>query len=842
MSRIGLFRVLHLRQFRRQPVRVVLAVVAVSAGVSITVASLLLVSSLMHSVAELLRAYAGPAPLRVVGPLTRGGLDEAVTDNVAGVRGVEAVVPMVQAVTIAEGYDGREMGIVAIGVDCRIEALVGAFGCEDQALKPVRPDAPVLISSTLARELEGGVVRTNAGRVRIDGVAVNDLLDDMNSGRVAVFDLPTAQRVFAREGRLDALYVQPGPREEIRDLQKRVQSVIGDWNAVLRRDELGPADGIGGPLIPILGLTVVMALGLSGLLVYNIVSLSMAERRRDFAVAGAVGATPRALTTGVLADAGLLGLLGGGLGALGGIGFGRLIIDQASAVVIEQATGMQVGLHLSALVLIAGVSLGAITSLAASYVPARRARRIDLAAEIHGRTARLEETPGRARRRLAMFVIAGLGAIVLSYIAQRDGSIQRWQPPLSALALGAAGVTLFAAVGAAAPLLLELLLRPLRSTGGPFRVAVSNLVANPRRTSVVATAAGAAVGLACVLASLGPATRDSVRANWGEAADGRVWVSTLSANNSGSVDARLSPVVREALASIPGVGSLEEGPCVLVGDDAGLVNVCADDGSNLAPFEPIVGRVGRRELEQGNAIFGPGAARSRGLRPGSTFRLATPTGFVDVRVAGIWQRSQSNGYSVTVSTNRFEELFGPQPSTSVYLRPAPGVSEDELARRVEAAKLDPDLYALTSREYADQLATEQYSQVTPFWTMQRILLFVALIATLSTLLLVGVQRRRELGVLGAVGFGPGGLARMTAGEGIGAALAGGLLGVVASLGLFEVFRNAGFAAVAVEAPFRFEVPSAAVAVGLAVAVVAIGSLLPAWRTARLPIVEAIRDE
>ncbi len=842
MSRIGLFRVLHLRQFRRQPIRIALAVIAVSAGVSIAVASMLLFSSWTHSTEELLRAYAGPAPLRVVGPLGRGGLDEAVTEKVAGVRGVDSVIPMVQAVTRAERQSGGEMGIVAIGVDCRIESLVGTFGCDERSLRPVRPDAPVLISSSLAHELDGGVVRTNAGRVPIDGVAVNDALDDTNNGRVVVFDLPTAQRVLAREGRLDALYVQPEPRADVEDLQQRLSAVVGDWNKVLRRDELGPADGIGGPILPILGLTVVIALGLSGLLVYNIVSLSLAERRRDLAVAGAVGATPRALTTGVLADAGLLGVIGGALGALGGIGFGRLILDQASEVVIEASTGMRVGLHLSAPVLGAGVALGAITAFAASYVPARRARRIDLAAEIHGRAIRVEEAPGRSARRVSALLLAAVGAIVLSYVSRRGGSLQRWQPPLGALALVAAAVALFAAIGAASPHVLGLVLRPLRSAGGPMRIAISNLVANPRRTSVVATSAGAAVGLACVLASIGPATRDSVRANWGEAAGGRVWVSNLPANTAGGIDAKISPTLHEALRSLPGVSALEEGPCMLVGDDAGQVNVCADDGSDLAPFEPIVGRADRSELQRGSAILGPGAARSRGLRPGSIFRVPTATGFVDVPVGGIWKRSRNNGYSVTVSTTRFEELFGPQPSASLFLRPAPGVSEDELVRRVDAAKLDPDLYALTSSDYADRLATEVYSQVTPFWTMQRILLFVALIATLSTLLLVGVQRRRELGVLGAVGFGPGGLARMSLGEAFAAAVAGSVLGVVASLGLFEAFRNVAFAAVAVEAPFRFEVPSAVIAVILAVLVVSIGGLLPAWRTSRLQIVEAIRDE
>lgn len=161
---------------------------------------------------------------------------------------------------------------------------------------------------------------------------------------------------------------------------------------------------------------------------------------------------------------------------------------------------------------------------------------------------------------------------------------------------------------------------------------------------------------------------------------------------------------------------------------------------------------------------------------------------------------------------------------------------------MEAANLDPDLYALTPDELAAQLADEVADQVTPFWALQRLLLFVALVGTLSTLLLVGVQRRRELGVLGAVGFGPLSLGRMTLIEGVAAALAGALIGAVGSVAVFEALRNAAAVSIGSRPPFGSDPVGAVVATALALLVVAIGGALPAWRTSRLQIVEAIRDE
>ena len=74
---------------------------------------------------------------------------------------------------------------------------------------------------------------------------------------------------------------------------------------------------------------------------------------------------------------------------------------------------------------------------------------------------------------------------------------------------------------------------------------------------------------------------------------------------------------------------------------------------------------------------------------------------------------------------------------------------------------------------ADQASSGVERQLASFWTLQRGLLVVSFVAVLSTLLLVGIQRRRELAVLGAVGMEPAVLARMVLAE---AGLVG-LLGV-----------------------------------------------------------------
>ena len=199
-----------------------------------SVAILVLVASLDRSIAEALKDMSGPAPIRVVGPLTRGGVDPSVVDRVAATDGVSAAVPVVQAVAIAQQVGGDPTHIVALGVDCRIEALIGEFGCDDPAMNPATRRASAHLGRP--RESRSAPAPTSAptwvafrSRVR----SSNDALDDINGGRIAIFDLKTAQRVFDRGENVDAVYVRPGAGVNVEQLVERLRPAVGAHNLVL---------------------------------------------------------------------------------------------------------------------------------------------------------------------------------------------------------------------------------------------------------------------------------------------------------------------------------------------------------------------------------------------------------------------------------------------------------------------------------------------------------------------------------------------------------------------------------------------------------------------------------
>jgi putative ABC transport system permease protein len=839
---MSMFRVLHLRHFHRQPVRTLLAALGISAAVATTVVAVSVVTSLDRSTTEILSALGGPAPLRVVGPLTRGGVAPDVLPVVASIPGVEAAVPAVHAVVVAESAGGDGASVMALGVDCRVEALFGSFGCDDSAIDPTA-DGPALISASLASQIgTDGVIRTDAGRVPIGEAVRNDSLDDMNGGRIVVFSLPASQRLFDRGDNVDAVYVVPESGVEVERLRSRIEAAIGDHNMVLLRDEPASWLATRGPLLPLLALACSFAIGLSVLLVYNGLALSLAERRRDIAVTSAVGATPRSVARNLLAEAAVLGAIGSIGGIVAGIVLSRAVIRSFASVVTEQASGMRVNVHLSWSVVLIGLVVGIVAAVAAAYVPVRRATRLDLAAELHGRGTLQENAPHRRRMRLVLLLAGVGGTLAVSHLAQRGGALEKWQPTAGGLALMTSGFFVFAAAGALTPLVLGVVLRAARGRGGPTRIAIANVITQGRRSSVIAATVASAVGVGVVIGSLIPAIRDTVSSADGEATDGRVYVTTLPLNNASNIDARLSRKAIAKLEKIDGVAAVDETHCAETSDELGAYSVCGLEGATRIEFPLVMGDPGIEVLARGEAMIGTGLARVRGLRPGSVLKVATATGFRDVRVGGIWTYSRDNGHSATVPLALQQALFGTGTPHVALVRPEPGVTPEELARRIDAAKIDPDLYTLTPGEVTRRMAEEVALQVTPFWVMQRTLLFVVLVATLSTLLIVGVQRRRELGILGAVGFSPGGLGRLTVTEALVAGGAGALLGTIGAGAVFETLRNAAAVSVGARPPFTLDPMSAVVAIALGLAVVTVGSLLPAWRTSRLQIVEAIRDE
>src|SRR5207248_10021672 len=145
---------------------------------------------------------------------SRVGIDQHVLGAVDHAPGDAAAMPVVQAVTFGHRSptSKQDIGVLALGVDCRIEAFVGSFGCDPQALAAASDATPPLVAPALVRRLGAqGEIRTDTGRLSLAGAPTQPRLDAIGGGHIVVFPLPVAQRLFARPGAVDVIYVKPAP-------------------------------------------------------------------------------------------------------------------------------------------------------------------------------------------------------------------------------------------------------------------------------------------------------------------------------------------------------------------------------------------------------------------------------------------------------------------------------------------------------------------------------------------------------------------------------------------------------------------------------------------------------
>jgi predicted permease len=190
------------------------------------------------------------------------------------------------------------------------------------------------------------------------------------------FDEPTPPVIYAPEGQLPdsrmvlMVRVAGGPP---RALAQTVRATLTGVDAGQPVDFVGPFDdqlasSLAARRFPLqlLGMFAVLAVALSALGIYGVTAHGVTQRTREFAVRMAIGASEREVLAMVVAGAARLAALGVGIGLCAALLGARIVSSQLYGV---SARDPLTFLGISALL--------AFVALVASWLPARRATRVD---------------------------------------------------------------------------------------------------------------------------------------------------------------------------------------------------------------------------------------------------------------------------------------------------------------------------------------------------------------------------------------------------------------------------------------------------------------------------------
>ncbi|HYN47962.1 MAG TPA: ABC transporter permease, partial [Candidatus Nanopelagicales bacterium] len=368
------------RSLLARPVRTILTIIGIALGTGVLVAGLVLNAALDAAVSRSVADLLGRADVRVAA-FEEQGLSPASVVAVATTPGVATVAPTLERRTypLPSGAAATLPGpLTVVGIERAADPAVRDRLLAAGTLLGTGDDDGALVSADLARQdgLGVGATITLLGdpaaapaAFRVVGVLASTPGDPDPGGRTVVVALEAAQRLFAtdRVTAVDLLLADGADAAGVvGELERRL--TVEPYTLSTPSDLAAALEAATAEVRAAIALVAAVALFGGAFLIFNTLSMTVAERVRDVGLLRAAGMTRRQVTLMVLASAAYLGVVGVALGLLVGLAL------TAGAVALLGGTGTALAeLTLPPGALLLGAILGFIVTAAAAVEPALRA-------------------------------------------------------------------------------------------------------------------------------------------------------------------------------------------------------------------------------------------------------------------------------------------------------------------------------------------------------------------------------------------------------------------------------------------------------------------------------------
>ncbi|MFZ2444364.1 MAG: FtsX-like permease family protein [Ilumatobacteraceae bacterium] len=663
------------------------------------------------------------------------------------------------------------------------------------------------------------------------GIVEYDDIISPGNATWALFDGKTAEEFIAKPGFIDAVLVLGDGSVSADQLVQRLADTLDPevaealTSAEITAQTQSEIEKSLSFLTIFLSIFSFIALGVGMFVIYNVFSITAAQRQRENALLRALGANRRQITWSMMIEALVIGLFGSGVGLLGGVGLAagiKRLLDAFDYVIPAR------GLAIEPRTVVVTLLAGTLASLLAALGPAIGAGRVPPVAAMSDAVL---ERVGSVRRRVVWAVISaviGVGSIV-NVMMGGDAVL---------LAVGVVG--LFAAVLLLGPVMARPIARVIgapvqRARGVTGTMARGNVQRNPRRTA--RTAAPVLIGVALVTgasvfaASIKEQIRDTVGSTF-------IGDYVVNSTNGGSVSFgqefvdQLNEVPEVGVASGLGFafgvadaeGKAASGAVVNPSTAQGLVNLVFVQGT-------------MSDLTPAGILISEGEAKDRAVGIGGEVVLRVDGADLALTVQGIYESSDFIP-ARTYHRDTFVDTSIVTPAGIVSLTRAAGVSDSQFRAAVDTVVEAYGIGTLQDkREFIDSRADIVDRSLAFIYGLLLLSIMIATFGIVITLLLAVYERRRETGLLRAVGMTRAQVRTTVRWESVITSLYGAAVGVLMGLVLGYVIivslRDQGLT--------EYTIPVASIVwiMGLAFTAGVVAAVVPAWRATRLDILRAI---
>jgi putative ABC transport system permease protein len=852
---IGALWHISLRQWRIHRLRTILTTLGIALGVSVFFAVRTANATLLDSLASTVERLAGKSTLEVTAGET--GFPEHILDVVRATPGVKMAEPVIEVTAHTSFAD--EGNLLILGVDTTGDQALREYEFDrsqtqiaDPLVYLAQPNS-ILLSRSFAQRhgLQIGSmlpILTSNGRKDfiVQGLFQPTGIGQVFGGDIAVMDIYAAEVVFERGRNFDRIDLLNQADTSVETLQQALRERLPPGIEVLRPEVRGQElENVVTAMRLVMLIASVVALLVGIFIIFNSFSIAVNQRWKEIGILRAAGVTRRGIATMFLGEAALLGAIGSGVG----LGAGYLLASLANRVMssiassvygvvsTSETTRFHLGLGLLSFV------LGTAASIAGAWFPSRTAAKLDPALALHNIEARSQETTlawGHTALG-ASFVI--ISSALMEWSSARVGTTIQF----AYLALTLVGLTLLL------PRLVRWSARAIRplmdwAGGSEGALAVDAMIESPRRSS--ATVGALMIGLMFVFSTAAyiQSYRRVIDRWMSQMINADLFVATSAMLRSTTY--HFSEDLGRQIANLPEVSRVENVRFTSIpfrDDTSALIAIemkgflarasdAIEDG-NVATALDL--------LPKGQAVLVSRNFSNRWKIPiGGRVQLNTPLGQLDLPIVGIVDDYRSEKGTIFLDRALYQKYWGDKAVDFIDVDLKPGADPKAVKQDIQRITAGSEqAFIYTNGEFRQWIG----SLVDQFFTLNYMQLIVAalvaVVGIVNALVISVAERRREFGIVRALGGFRSQVRKLVLLEAVAISFVGVLLGAFAAV--FDIqfmSHTVSMVLAGYTVPFRFPWAWVLWTFPVVVLVSLAAGWLPAQRAMRMNVTEAIGYE
>ncbi|MFB3060149.1 MAG: ABC transporter permease [Candidatus Binatia bacterium] len=789
---IRLLHAITLPHFKRHRLRTWLTLLGIALGVAVITSISIASRTLTLSFQQTIDLIAGKAVLQVVN--AESGVKESLYPLIRDTAGVKEAAPAVQGFLPIVGFKGERLFVY--GVDLLTDFFIrdyefagGTFNF-DRALNFIAQPDSIALTESLSLRLGfplGSRVTLSTSRGTQD-YTVRGLLKEEGTAKVfggsfALMDLPVAQRAFGKEGKLDIVDLTIEEGEEIEAVRERIKAVLNGAALVERPRERGKqVESLLTSFRVGLFFVSLIALFVGLFLIYNTIAISVVQRKREIGTLRCLGLLRRDLMRLLMVEALLIALPG----SLAGVLMGLLLAKGAVLLTVQSVSNLFFEVDLTSTAfswhdLWIGLASGLGVSLVAALYPAREAMRVS-PLENYRQAVWTPRSQRPLRASVWGFVLLMAAILLWLYSPDGLGGVQRFT-----LGMFAAMVFLLA-LCFLSPLFISWSVRFLRLCMGRLtwvggRLGIDNLDRSPIRCGITVSTLMISLASIFIIAAFINSVRGSL-ISWVDRMVTADLIVSSGAKTAGTMNVPLKEDLADGLRNLSGVQVLDlyrlirstyQGKPILVESFSARVS------QHVRDLPMVEGEMTKAlsQMAEGEGVLVSESFKARfGKGKGDVVELPTPSGIQPFMVLGVYVDYSSDSGSVLIDRALYKRLWNDHLVDAFDLWLTPGTDEQAVIQAVNRDYGEKyQLFVSTHRELRETVVGIMEQSFMVNYAVLLVAVVVSVLSVINTLLASVLDRKREIGVLRAIGATQGQLKMMVVAEAGWMGLAGGILGL-----------------------------------------------------------------